>query len=140
MLKIDDKIEMEYSYYLDKVEYSNMGPSNNKECSIELEDFIEFRAMEKGKIKICYTRRMEFIPRVNFILEVAMAAEVKVREEYIDEIDWDNTLLDVEFERKNNQIFTNLAARSSLIISQISSVGSQVPIVTPPSLIVNVKE
>jgi len=85
-----------------------------------------------NKLNVVFTRRVKHTPNELFDLDVSFGAYYIFKGEYsgsdhLNEIDFKSML-----EENRNILFLNIIARTSQLISQITSSHGQYPLVTPP--------
>lgn len=122
------------SLYLQDIDYKLISlESMPKNVKTDYKDNLKVELIDDNqKLRIVFTREVKHTPNELFDLSVSFGAEYTFNEEYsgkdeLNEIDFKSML-----EENKNMLFLNIIARTSQLISQITSSHGQYPLVTPP--------
>ena len=119
----------EHQVFLENVNFEMLKPVRGRR-KMNCRDTIVARLSEPVGIKITFNRALLFEPEGNFYLSVTFSCFLRFRPEVHDEIDWRSADIAGEFRAGGGPVLNMLAARASLLISQITSASGQPPIVT----------
>ena len=84
---------------------------------------------ERG-VKIIFNRRLAFEPEALFTLSVSFGVFLRFDPSRMGEVNWQEVNIVNEFTKANPAIMSELNARTTLLVSQITSSAGGVPIVT----------
>ncbi|MDD3206006.1 MAG: hypothetical protein PHS74_09785 [Lachnospiraceae bacterium] len=134
MFDFDKYFNQEIEIYLENVEYNLIKNESTDIANIEIDckDIIDYEEKE-NKLCFHFSRVIKFSPEKLFSIKIVYGFNLKfLNKENIDfsinEIDWVKEIIENGAEYVNN-----VAGRTSLLISQITSSSGQPPLVTPPS-------
>ena len=96
-------------------------------------DVLSANIINTRQIKVVFGRKLSFQPQGLFELSVSFGAILTFKEGGFEAEDWPSFDLSKEIINNSPNIVNNLAARTSLLISQITSSFGQNPIITPPT-------
>lgn len=126
----------EQQLFLDNISYETMKPEQRSgETKLNCKDTIVAQLIDGVGVKFNFNRALKFEPDGPFFLSVTFSVFMKFNPVYYNEIMWKNMDLAGEFKAGCPQIMSNLMARTSLLISEITSSAGQNPIVTPGGMI-----
>ncbi len=133
-----EKLRGQQELFLDSVKYEmSFGEVKNGEARLAINDSLDV-CVEEGKIKVVFLRVVNTVPMELFSISVSFGCFLPLKEDYINEKDWDIVQLKEELLQEKN-IIGGLVSRSSMLISQISSSYGQSPIITQPIFILKQK-
>ena len=128
---LEEYIEDEQGFYLDKVVYNRIDKKNQaEEYSLKCIDNIE-AVVEEKTVKLTVKRVLQFEPEEICELSVSHGAILKSKEEK-KSYAWDKMNLAEEFRENGQFVLGNLMSRISLLIAEITSSFGQPPIILPP--------
>ena len=135
-MDINQYIEPRQQTFLSNVEYRllELVASGSKNV-INVADNLEARFLDPKHIKLTLTRKLTFTPAGLFELSVSFGTILTLREDSYYLVDWKTYDVAEEIARNSKNLINPLAARISLLISEITSSYGQNPIVTPPTII-----
>ncbi len=119
----------EQQVFLEYVNFETTAPTPGPK-RMNCKDTIVARLTEPVGIKITFNRALSFEPEGNFYLSVTFSCFLRFRPDRHDEVDWRAVDIAGEFREGGGPILHMLAARASLLISEITSSSGQPPIVT----------
>lgn len=129
-----DYFETEQEFYLDKVVYNRIDKKEEaEEYSLNCIDNIDVEVNE-GIVKLTVKRILKFKPEEIFELSVSYGAILKIKEEKMEEYDWDEVDFEEEFRENGQFVLGNLMNRMSLLIAEITSSFGQSPLILPPTI------
>ncbi len=123
----------EQQIFLDNINYETTRPEMPPAGTMRLncKDTIVAQLIDKVGVKVTFNRAMQFEPEGPFTLSVTFGVMMRFNTVYMDEIMWKNIDIAGEFKKGCPHILSNLMARTSLVISEITSAAGQIPVVTP---------
>ncbi len=126
----------EQQLFLDNISYETMKSEHSTgEMKLNCKDTIVAQLVDNIGVRFTFNRALTFEPDGPFFLSVTFGVFLKFNPVYYNEISWKNMDLAGEFKVGCPQILSNLMARTSLLISEITSAAGQNPIVTPGGMI-----
>lgn len=69
-----------------------------------------------------------------FELTITFGVVLKIKEEKMNEYDWNSIPLAEEFQTNGNFVLDNIMSRISLLVAEITSSFGQNPIIVPPMI------
>ena len=123
--KITDEYVAPVSYtHLDV--YKRQGEQMRLRCS---DTIVSCR--EGDGCRITLNRRVSFEPEHLFYLSVSVGTRFRFDMRYYEEVDWSREDVAGAFRESNSPALTDMMARCSLLIAQITSATGHTPFVTP---------
>ena len=133
MFEFNSAFKSGYRIYLDGISYQSVPePMEQIQVSVTATDDVDFTLKGTSVVRMTVKRQLTFNPDVAYRLYVAYVAEFDILDGAALEPDWEKQL---RASAECRKVLRNVMGRISLLISQISSSGGQVPLVTPPDVI-----
>ena len=89
--------------------------------------------LNEDVITVILKRTLKFDPSGIFELVVSFGANLRFVKEKKDEVEWEKINIAEEFRDNGDFVLANLAARTSLLIGEITASYGQNPLMTPPT-------
>ncbi len=122
----------QHQFYLDNISYETIKKERPPEAmKLNVKDTIVAQLIDGFGVRITFNRALNFEPENLFVLSVTYGVILTFNPALRDTVDWKNTDIASEFKRGGGTVLTNLSARTSLLVSQITSSAGQTPIITP---------
>lgn len=140
MLKnINEYFENDYEFYLDKVDYTHkQKTSDTIEYSLNCYDKLETKELSENRLQVSVTRSLVFDPDDLYTLSVTYVVVLKFKSGKKDELKSLSNDLSKDLINYGQFFLSNIMARMSMLISEITGSYGQPPVITPP-LIAHVK-
>lgn len=134
MLKnINDYFENDYEFYLDKVDYTHkQKTSDTTEYSLNCYDKLETKELSENRLQVSVTRSLVFDPDDLYTLSVTYVVVLKFKSGKKDELKSLSNDLSKDLINYGQFFLSNIMARMSMLISEITASYGQPPVVTPP--------
>ncbi len=133
-MDINQYILPQQQTFLESVNYQVLqlvaGGSRNV---LTIMDVLSANVINDKQIKVVFGRQLAFQPVGLFDLSVSFGAILTFKEGAYEKENWSSYDLSKEIIDNSPNIINNLAARTSLVISEITSSFGQNPIITPPN-------
>ena len=138
-MQLSDLFKNEYQYQLKSINYHLVEPVVVQQSyQISCKDFVQAIPETDNSVQFIFRREIAFEPENLFAVEVSFAATLTYRDDLSDDVkNAPLSELEAAFRHTNDAYSTNLAARASLLIAQITSSYGQQPLVTPPVICAN---
>ena len=134
---LSDYFKDEQECFLEYANYEIIKESEEQEeYELDCSDKILVDVEKDNGVKVTLERSLYFNPESLFKAKVVFVALLEFREERKDELDWDKINLAQEFLNNGEFVLRGLTSRASILISQITSSCGQMPIITPPSILI----
>lgn len=134
MLEISKYFNPQHEFYLNDIDFKRCVNEVGGVVSLNITDSFETE-LQGDSVLLMFTRTLKFDPQAIFDLSVSFGAELSLNPSTKDEVDWSTINLSEEFINNGKEIINNLASRASLLVSEITASFGQIPIVTPPTVI-----
>lgn len=134
MNNFNEYFEKQGSIYLNDIKYQLLSLQiTPKNIKTELKDSLDVKISdEKDKLNVIFTREITHTPNELFNLVVSFGCIYTFKKEYIGKDELDNINFKSMLEENKNILFLNIIARTSQLISEITSSHGQPPLITPP--------
>lgn len=124
----------EQEFYLDKISYSRIEKKETtQEYLLNCIDNLE-ASVNEDKVTLIVRRTVRFEPQEIFELAITFGVVLKIKEEKMNEYDWNSIPLAEEFQTNGNFVLDNIMSRISLLVAEITSSFGQNPIIVPPMI------
>jgi hypothetical protein len=135
MLDFDKYFSKKYQFHLKSIDYKMLDrlPSQKK-YELSCQDYLKTEVAQ-NELHIDFVRNMKFTPKGLYTLTVAFGAVFEFNNDIKDEIDFKKIDWDLEVLKNREKFLSNVTARASLLISQITSSYGLVPVITPPTML-----
>lgn len=132
---INDYFENDFEFYLDKIDYSHkQKTSDTNEYSLNCFDRLETEEITENKLKVSITRSLVFDPDDLYTLSITFVVILKFNMNKKDELKRLSTDISKDLINNGQFFMSNIMARISLLISDITASYGQPPVITPPSM------
>lgn len=132
---INDYFESDYEFYLDKVSYIHkQKTSSTDEYSLNCNDRLEAKEISDEKLQVSVSRSLVFDPDDLYSISVTFVAVLKYNMAKKDELKNLSDDLSRDLLAHGQFFMSNIMARISLLISEITSSYGQPGVITPPAM------
>ena len=123
----------EHQIFLENINYERLPvhrPGEGEPMRLRCSDTI-VSCREGDGCRITLNRRVSFEPEHLFYLSVSVGTRFRFDMRYYEEVDWSREDVAGAFRESNSPALTDMMARCSLLIAQITSATGHTPFVTP---------
>lgn len=123
----------EHQIFLENINYERLPvhrPERGEQMRLRCSDTIVSCREEDG-CRITLNRRVSFEPEHLFYLSVSVGTRFRFDMRHYEEVDWSREDVAGAFRESNSPALTDMMARCSLLIAQITSSTGHTPFVTP---------
>ncbi len=136
-MDINQYIEPRQQTFLANVEYRLLELSpTSKGSKMIVSDNLDATFLDSRHIKLVLTRKMHFEPAGLFEITVAFGTIITLKEDSYYLVDWKTYDVAEEIVNNSKNLVNPLASRISLLIGEITSSFGQLPVITPPCVVV----
>lgn len=119
---------------LKHIEYQLINKNDLPEkASLNCKDKLEILSSNDEKVNFILTRKLYFEPSYLYEINVSVVFSFAFNQNTKSEVDWEKVNLIEELKNDNNIVLGNIISRISLLISEITSFNSFIPVITPPT-------
>ncbi len=136
-IELGELFQDEYRYALEKVNYSIEEGSEEIIPELLVNDYLSIDILDSSII-IHVSRSAVFDPASVFSANVGYAAELRFKDERAELIREHQGELEERFIKEGDFVFSNIMSRISLLLAQITASSGLQPLITPPSLCINI--
>ena len=130
MENFNDYFLKEKKLFLENINYETVKSDKKTMMRLGCRDTVVAQLIGERGVKIIFNRRLAFEPEALFTLSVSFGVFLRFDPARIGEVNWQEVNIVNEFTRANPAIMSELNARTTLLVSQITSSAGGVPIVT----------
>jgi len=134
MIDLKEWFEPEYQYRLENVSFFSFEEEAGKEFVSRFFDTIDYE-MDNQTLKARYTRRIQFEPKGILDIKVSFVITMRFKDELPGEISDLTKELDDALQDTKCPYVAAVAAKASILISQLTIASGQNPIVTQPTFL-----
>ncbi len=123
----------EHQIFLENINYERLPvhrPADGEQMRLRCSDTI-VSCREGDGCRITLNRSVSFEPEHLFYLSVSVGTRFRFDMRYYEEVDWSREDVAGAFRESNSPALTDMMARCSLLIAQITSSTGHTPFVTP---------
>lgn len=131
MVAFKDLFENNIDIGLHEISYKGMGDAAEG-VKLLIRDAYEAELKTPEKLRLIGSREVVFEPRNVFKLKVSFFVEWRVKEEYVESVNWEDYDIEKEVQSAPELFMINEWDRLSLLISQITASFNMSPLVTLP--------
>ncbi len=133
MNHLEKMFEKEYEFYLESVKYTRKHKTEGiTQYTLNCTDTLSTSNISKDGLQVSIKRSLQFDPDEIYSLSVVFGVLLKFSDNYnseIDKYDWSD-----ELAHNGNFFLSNIMPRISHLIAEITASYGQIPVITPPSL------
>lgn len=132
--KLKNGFEFSNFYIIKNISYRDIFPFDDKESELQITDSIDTNYdNENKKLYFTITRKISFEPSSLFDLEVSISSLLTKKEKF----NYDSREMSTnDFVDTFGEEICTVCSRISTIISSVTMMSNNVPLVTPPQLII----
>lgn len=134
MIDLKEWFKPEYQYRLDNVSFYSYEDEIGKEFTTNFFDTIDYELIDQTA-KVRYTRKIQFEPKGILDIKVSFIITMRFKDELPGEISDLTKELDDALQDTNCPYVAAVAAKASILISQLTIASGQNPIVTQPTFL-----
>lgn len=132
---INEYFESDYDFYLDKVSYIHkQKTTSTDEYKLNCNDRLEAKEISDDRLQVSVTRSLVFDPDDLYSISVTFVAVLKYKMDKKDELKSLSDDLSRDLLAYGQFFMSNIMARISLLISEITSSYGQPGVITPPAM------
>lgn len=120
----------EKNLFLENINYETVKSDKKAMMRLGCRDTVVAQLIGERGVKIIFNRRLAFEPEALFTLSVSFGVFLRFDPSRMGEVNWQEVNIVNEFTKANPAIMSELNARTTLLVSQITSSAGGVPIVT----------
>ncbi|MBQ6789389.1 MAG: hypothetical protein IJO81_04310 [Clostridia bacterium] len=120
----------EKKLFLENINYETVKSDKKALMRLGCRDTVVAQLIADRGVKVIFNRRLAFEPEALFTLSVSFGVFLRFDPSRIGEVNWQEVNIVNEFTKANPAIMSELNARTTLLVSQITSSAGGVPIVT----------
>ena len=120
----------EKNLFLENINYETVKSDKKAIMRLGCRDTVVAQLIGERGVKIIFNRRLAFEPEALFTLSVSFGVFLRFDPSRMGEVNWQEVNIVNEFTKANPAIMSELNARTTLLVSQITSSAGGVPIVT----------
>lgn len=120
----------EKNLFLENINYETVKSDKKAMIRLGCRDTVVAQLIGERGVKIIFNRRLAFEPEALFTLSVSFGVFLRFDPTRLGEVNWQEVNIVNEFTKANPAIMSELNARTTLLVSQITSSAGGVPIVT----------
>ena len=120
----------EKNLFLENINYETVKSDKKAMMRLGCRDTVVAQLIGDRGVKVIFNRRLAFEPEALFTLSVSFGVFLRFDPSRMGEVNWQEVNIVNEFTKANPAIMSELNARTTLLVSQITSSAGGVPIVT----------
>ncbi len=120
----------EKNLFLENINYETVKSDKKAMMRLGCRDTVVAQLIGDRGVKVIFNRRLAFEPEALFTLSVSFGVFLRFDPSRVGEVNWQEVNIVNEFTKANPAIMSELNARTTLLVSQITSSAGGVPIVT----------
>ncbi len=120
----------EKNLFLENINYETVKSDKKAMMRLGCRDTVVAQLIGDRGVKIIFNRRLAFEPEALFTLSVSFGVFLRFDPTRFGEVNWQEVNIVNEFTKANPAIMSELNARTTMLVSQITSSAGGVPIVT----------
>ncbi len=120
----------EKNLFLENINYETVKSDKKAMMRLGCRDTVVAQLIGDRGVKVIFNRRLAFEPEALFTLSVSFGVFLRFDPSRVGEVNWHEVNIVNEFTKANPAIMSELNARTTLLVSQITSSAGGVPIVT----------
>ena len=120
----------EKKLFLENINYETVKSDKKAMMRLGCRDTVVAQLIGDRGVKVIFNRRLAFEPEALFTLSVSFGVFLRFDPSRVGEVNWHEVNIVNEFTKANPAIMSELNARTTLLVSQITSSAGGVPIVT----------
>ena len=130
MENFNDYFVKEKNLFLENINYETVKSDKKAMMRLGCRDTVVAQLIAERGVKIIFNRRLAFEPEALFTLSVSFGVFLRFAPSRLGEVNWHEVNIVNEFTKANPAVMSELNARTTLLVSQITSSAGGVPIVT----------
>lgn len=127
-MKVNEIFNNELAINLDSVEYKGIAINSSKKIEIEVFDDLAFIQANNKRAEFKVERIIRAIPESGFDIKIVMRFCRYFNKDFGDGIDWTKELQEMSDDEKDD-LGANVYAKMSVIVSQLTLIGANSPLV-----------